>query len=131
MVLTNTMARHPRQIWNFLKKESIAYAQFIPCLAPLDCEAAAPYALDSWRLGNLSQAPLKEIYESPQMSAFRSRPKDLPTACASCPYTRICGGCPRMRREVFCSPKNKFCGYRPLLDAILPRLQLLARSLKP
>ncbi|MCI8376172.1 MAG: SPASM domain-containing protein [Lachnospiraceae bacterium] len=203
MVLTNTMARHPRQIWNFLKKESIAYAQFIPCLAPLDCEAAAPYALtperyagfytdlfdlwhpetikghfqsiklfddllnllvrgeetacgitgachgqlivesdgsvypcdfyalDSWRLGNLSQAPLKEIYESPQMSAFRSRPKDLPTACASCPYTRICGGCPRMRREVFCSPKNKFCGYRTLLDAILPRLQLLARSLKP
>lgn len=201
MVLTNTMARHPRQIWNFLQKESIAYVQFVPCLGPLE-NGTTPYALtperyadfytqlfdlwypetlkghfqsiklfddllnllvrreetacgitgtchgqliveadgsvypcdfyalDPWHLGNLKQDTLKAVYESSKMSAFRSRPKTLPTACSSCPYTSICGGgCPRMRQEVFCSQKSGFCGHRALLNAIFPRLQTLAASL--
>ncbi len=35
-VLTNTAARHPKKIWDFLVRQQIRYVQFIPCLAPLD-----------------------------------------------------------------------------------------------
>lgn len=34
-VLTNSLARHPQQVWNFLCKEDIRYIQFIPCLGEL------------------------------------------------------------------------------------------------
>lgn len=35
-VLTDSLARHPQQVWSFLKKTEISHVQFIPCLAPLD-----------------------------------------------------------------------------------------------
>lgn len=34
-VLTNALARHPIQVWDFLKKEGVSHVQFIPCLPPL------------------------------------------------------------------------------------------------
>lgn len=201
MVLTNSLARHPQQIWNFLKKENIGYVQFIPCLGPLDAEmskyALTPrryadfytqlfeywfpealnghfrsiklfddllnllargdetacgitgkcygqliveadgsvypcdfYALDTWCLGNLKASTIRQVYEAPQMSAFCSRPRELPALCGSCPYFHICGGgCPRMRSEVFCSPKDGFCGHRAFLEAAFARLEHLARLL--
>lgn len=44
-VLTEQLARHPRQAWSFLEKERIRYIQFIPCLSSLHSEAAAPCSL--------------------------------------------------------------------------------------
>ena len=44
-VLSAGMARHPQTVWRWLQEERIGYIQFIPCLAPLDSGAAAPYAL--------------------------------------------------------------------------------------
>ncbi len=35
-VLTDQIARHPQEIWNFLHKFDIQYIQFVPCLAELD-----------------------------------------------------------------------------------------------
>lgn len=35
-VLTNSLARHPGKVWDFLKKEGVSHVQFIPCLPPLD-----------------------------------------------------------------------------------------------
>ena len=35
-VLTNALARHPQQVWNWLDRENIRYVQFIPCLGELD-----------------------------------------------------------------------------------------------
>ena len=43
-VLTNDLARHPQQVWKFLKEQQIQYVQFIPCLGPLE-EESGPYAL--------------------------------------------------------------------------------------
>lgn len=43
-VLTNELARHPQQVWRFLKEQDIRYVQFIPCLGPLEGEDS-PYAL--------------------------------------------------------------------------------------
>ncbi len=201
MVLTNSMARHPQQVWNFLVKQKIAYVQFVPCLAPLESEktpfALTPkryadfytqlfdlwypqvcqgrfrsvklfddllnllalgeesacgitgkcrgqliveadgsvypcdfYALDEWRLGNLRENTIREVYEAPQMSLFCSRPRELPEECKSCPYNSVCGcGCPRMFREVFHSPQDGFCGHRAFLDSAITRLQGLTRLL--
>lgn len=36
MVLTREMARHPKEIWNFLVENQLQYVQFIPCLDELD-----------------------------------------------------------------------------------------------
>ena len=36
--LTESVARHPAAVWNQLKKLSIRYVQFTPCLADLECE---------------------------------------------------------------------------------------------
>lgn len=43
-VLTNSLARHPRQVWEALCKQNIQYVQFIPCLGELD-GTASPFAL--------------------------------------------------------------------------------------
>ncbi len=44
-VLTNQLARHPKQVWNFLVKEGVGYVQFIPCLDELEHGEKSPYAL--------------------------------------------------------------------------------------
>lgn len=36
MTLTSSMARHPKQVWDFIVKENIRFVQFVPCLGPLD-----------------------------------------------------------------------------------------------
>lgn len=50
MTLTNSLARHPQQTWNFVKENNIQYVQFIPCLGPLEKNAdQSPYALTPQR----------------------------------------------------------------------------------
>lgn len=39
-VLTNSLARHPQQVWAALKRERVSHVQFIPCLPPLEGTAA-------------------------------------------------------------------------------------------
>lgn len=201
IVLTNSTARHPKQIWNFLKKHQISHTQLIPCLAPLnqdpDAYSLTPrryasfytalfnewyedacqgnfrsiklfddllnllafhqetacgitgrcqgqivteangnvypcdfYALDEWLAGNFQIDDLRFLYESPVQTSFCSRPRQLPSLCGDCPYFSICGGgCPRMRSEVFCDPKDGFCGHRAFLDGSLPRILRLAERL--
>lgn len=45
MTLTNTMAKHPTQVWNFITANDFRYVQFTPCLAPFDAVGKDPYAL--------------------------------------------------------------------------------------
>lgn len=56
-VVTETMAKHPRAVFKFYRKNSMDFLQFIPCLQPLDesgagvqadsPHAAAPYTLQA------------------------------------------------------------------------------------
>lgn len=74
------------------------------------------YCVDEYLLGNLSEQPLKEIYESPKNRAFASRPHQHPKLCATCEFSRFCGGyCKRMQKQVCCSPEDNFCGYQNFL----------------
>lgn len=48
--LTNTLARHPQQVWKRLCQLDIAYVQFTPCLGEL--EGKSPYALTPKRFAS-------------------------------------------------------------------------------
>ena len=72
--------------------------------------------MDEYILGNLTEQPLKEIYESPKNRAFAMRPHQRPKLCAGCEFARFCGGyCKRMQRQVCCGPEDDFCGYQNFL----------------
>lgn len=51
-VLTNPLARHPRQVFNFLLEHQIRYIQFIPCLNELDSPDRSVYALTPERFAS-------------------------------------------------------------------------------
>lgn len=197
-VLTNALARHPRQVWEALCKQNIQYVQFIPCLGELDGTASTfaltpdrfasfytqlfqlwsvdyeqgkyrsvklfddlihllafgsrnacgitgrcmpqvvvesdgsvyPcdfYAIDQYRVGNLADSTMEEIYTCSAMEAFRNRPTENLKLCHSCRYRGICGGgCPRMRREVCGGLDAKQCGYQLFLDHCLIQMQKYA-----
>lgn len=44
-VLTQSMARHPTQIWNAILSLGMKYIQFIPCLEELQADTRSPFAL--------------------------------------------------------------------------------------
>jgi uncharacterized protein len=54
-VLTGQLARHPRQVWNFLLEQNIRFVQFIPCLGPLE-GGASPAALTPERYADFYTA---------------------------------------------------------------------------
>ena len=202
-VLTSEMARHSRQVWDFIQRENIEYLQLIPCLGELDAETRSPYALtpkrfasfytqlfscwleayqkgayrsvklfddlvnllaagiqsacgmtgecvpqlvveadgsvypcdfymtDEYRLGNLAEQALSEIFASPAREAFCRRAHRQPRLCADCRYRSICGGgCKRMQQEVCCSENDDTCGYQDFLDRCLPGLQRIAAAVQ-
>ncbi len=47
-VLTRELARHPKQVWQFLVEQDIRFVQFIPCLGALE-QGEDPYALTPQR----------------------------------------------------------------------------------
>lgn len=197
-VLTNSLARHPRQVWDALCAQNIQYVQFIPCLGELEggtspfaltparfasfytqlfrlwaadfehgkyrsvklfddlihllafgsrnacgitgqcmpqivAEADGSvypcdfYAMDEYRVGNLAESTIEEIYTQPGMAAFRNRPTTGLNLCTACQYRGICGGgCPRMRREVCGIQSAKQCGYQLFLDSCVKQMQKYA-----
>ena len=50
--LTNSLARHPRQVWNQLVKLNIDFVQFTPCLGDLEGTAKNPYTLTPQRFSD-------------------------------------------------------------------------------
>lgn len=64
-VLTNQLAKEAKQVFSFLKKESIKFIQFIPCLDDLNATASSYYSLtpDNFSLfyQELLQLWLKEL----------------------------------------------------------------------
>lgn len=78
------------------------------------------YALDSRRCGDIRTDSLADILASAGMRAFLAEAPPRPGLCAACPYLAICGGGCRRQRRSIC--RDGRCGYRELLDYLLPRL---------
>ena len=51
-VLTNSLARHPAELWNFVKKQGIKYIQLIPCLGELGETEKTVYELTPERFAS-------------------------------------------------------------------------------
>ena len=51
-VLTNSLARHPAQIWSFVKRQGIEYLQLIPCLGELEETEKTPFELTPERFAS-------------------------------------------------------------------------------
>ena len=53
--LTRQIARHPKQVWNEIKKLGIEYVQFTPCLRDLTCSKTEAFALMPERFASFYQ----------------------------------------------------------------------------
>ena len=89
------------------------------------------YVLDEYKLGNLTENTLRELYESRTAADFIGRPHRKPQLCADCRFEPIChGGCKRQQSAVCCQGKDSYCGYRDFLEAVWPSLAQLANRMR-
>lgn len=78
------------------------------------------YCLDEYLLGNLADAPLRELGANASADAFLAGQACRREPCATCSYARICnGGC---RRQNTCYLTDGACAYRDVLAQIVPAL---------
>ena len=70
--LTNAIARHPKQVWNWLVKENISYVQFTPCLGEADTEEKSPYALTPERFASFYKQLFSYWYADYRKGKYRS-----------------------------------------------------------
>ena len=84
------------------------------------------FCLDEHRMGNLADAPLRELETGASASGFLAGQACRREPCASCPYARICnGGC---RRQNVCYLTEDDCAYRDVLALIVPELMRMSAS---
>lgn len=79
-----------------------------------DVYACDRYAFADYRLGNLTQTPLRDLMEKNRTFGMH-KTYGLPDECFDCPYIRLCfGGCPKDRPW---DGKNYLCeGYRMIFQ---------------
>lgn len=86
------------------------------------------YALDTWKLGNISDESLLDIARSPKVNEFLHEPKRRSSACESCPFISMChANCKRQNVAYF--DDKGYCGYQELLRYTLPQLKQIAEAL--
>jgi len=102
-----------------------------------------------WRLGNISETPLKTLAVSSKKRAFARSKENLCNKCLVCRYLDICrGGCMKDRIRTLChserseeSPlgfdknrfgqENYFCqSYKRFFDYTLPKFMQIAAAIK-
>ena len=91
------------------------------------------YALDAWRLGNVTEETFAEMAERREKLAFVEVSREVPEACRVCRWYRLCrNGCRRLR-ETGAEGRygcNYFCSaYREFFEYAYPRLEELYRML--
>jgi len=87
------------------------------------------YLQPRFRVGNISSDPIEELVHHTLRLAFIQQKKNLPDACRSCRWQRICnGGCPRNRAGL---GTDCLCGsYDALFEHADTRFRQLAERMK-
>ncbi len=83
------------------------------------------YVTEACCLGNIHESSLEEMLLSKNFRRFPEFDKSLPAICGSCPV-QCRGGCKRLFPYTHVDDSG-FCGFRALLEAILPELLNTAR----
>lgn len=87
------------------------------------------YVLDKYRVGNVTEMSLRQLFDATVGCGFLNSRAALPTTCAECPHRSACGGgCKRMQSAMYVD-NSGFCGLRALLDERLEALCNTARRL--
>lgn len=88
------------------------------------------YVLDEYKLGNLNEVSMAEIYEKRKEIGYVERSYNHSAECRACPYFHVCrGGCNRHRNldEVTGNYVNYFCpAYKMFFDECYDRLAAVA-----
>lgn len=85
------------------------------------------YAIDDYKLGNIKNSSLKQLFNSRQAKEFlkASTYNHLSDVCNSCEYKRICfGGCRRLAKAKYVDEQIKFCGYKVILKEFMSTIDL-------
>jgi len=84
------------------------------------------YVLDEYRVANLAESPVEEVYNAIVGSGFLNHKSTGYAICGNCAYNKWCqGGCKRMARAVY----GHDCGMKLFLDRHLKDLLATARKL--
>lgn len=70
--LTNTIARHPQQVWKRICQMELQYVQFTPCLGELEVAEPTPYALTPKRFASFYIQLFWYWYADYQKGQYRS-----------------------------------------------------------
>ncbi len=89
------------------------------------------YVLDEWRLGNIADSSIAELYATERAQEFLRRSRRIPEKCRTCRYFRLCrGGCARYREPCTADALGEFSyceSYREFFDHAAPKIMELAR----
>lgn len=77
------------------------------------------YALDAYKVGNLTEITPRQVFESEISRSFRAERGDLLEICRRCCYKAACGGGCKRQRPAMCVDDFGFCGFRALLDDLM------------
>lgn len=78
------------------------------------------FCLDEVRLGNLMDSSFRQFRQTENAESFITSSECKKKPCETCRYVNICsGGC---KRQNVCYLTDDYCGYREVLDLIVPGL---------
>jgi uncharacterized protein len=89
------------------------------------------HVLPEWKLGNVSQDSLHEIFASPHFQSFGQKKQPDNPNCLSCRYLNLCmADCPKHRRFT-ADHKSALCqDWLAFYDHTIDRFELLAAWVK-
>ena len=77
------------------------------------------YVLDEYRVANLAESSIKDVFEAVAASDFLKQGQQMPAHCEGCAYSMWCqGGCKRMAKAVY----GPNCGMKAFLNRHLSSL---------
>lgn len=88
------------------------------------------YVLDEWKLGNIIENTVDELFATNTAKKFIERSRKIDEKCLHCKYFRLCrGGCARYREpcDINGLGRNKYCeSYWDFFDEAAPKIMQLA-----
>ncbi|MBO0438429.1 radical SAM/SPASM domain-containing protein [Vagococcus fluvialis] len=92
------------------------------------------YVLDEYKLGNIADSTLKELFTQPLNFSFLCEKREEKKQCVQCPYKHYCGGgCKRMEETIYVNESDTFCGFKEVLNEYtdnLPELVNVVRGFR-
>ena len=86
------------------------------------------YAFDKYKIGNLAESSLREMFDTQKVRDFLLEKPELPVICNSCGFFNTCrGGCKRMRHVMYIGAGGLICGFRTFLEKCLGPLEYAVR----